>query len=253
MPMFQVTVVPRGTGAHGDEPKTLMIDAPTPDEARLKVASRGLKAIAIKRWQDRAHICAAVAVPSQLPPPAYVRPETARTTAGEPKASRPAPWRGSEEFSAAAALAARYLCWLGVVLTVYGGICAYGAMGIPGLVGKNVFWADRWIRGLAIWLAFLAPALVCFFLAVKALSGAAWSLIAGIVVSALASSGMLVIVLLCLFGLPQSLTPLLIAFIPLVLAVASVVYAAKALRAKACDPRRQPAGFDVTLPPAAAG
>jgi hypothetical protein len=136
---------------------------------------------------------------------------------------------------------------------VYGGICAYGAMGISGLIDSKVFWADRWIRGVAIWPAFLAPALVCFFLAAKVLSGAAWSFIAGIVVSAVAGIGMLAIALLCLLGLPQSLTPLLIAFIPMVLAAASVVYAARALRAKACDPRRQPAGFDVKLPPPATG
>lgn len=247
MAIYLVTVVPRGTGAPDDEPKTLMIDAPTADGARMKVASRGLKALAVKPCQNPSAEAAVATSPPLPPGPA---PGAREASAA---ASRPGAWRASQEFLGAASLVARYLCWLGVVLTVYGGICAYGAMGIPGLVDRKLFWADRWIRGISVWLAFLAPAIVCFFLAAKVLSGAAWSFIAAIVVSVVAGLGMLAIVLLCLFGLPQSLTPLLIAFVPLVLTVASVVYAARALTARACDLRRQPAGFDVKVPPPAVG
>jgi cation transport ATPase len=196
-----------------------------------------------------------------LPPPSYVRPEFAARSAqtGESAAtdaapsspaSRPGGWRASQDFLAAASLAARYLCWLGVVLMVYGGICAFGAMGIPGLFDRQVFWADRWVRGIAIWLVFLAPAIVCFFLTAKVLGGAAWSFIAGIAVSGIAALGMAAIVLLCLLGLPATVTPLLVAFIPLVLAVATLVYAARALSMRANDPARQAAGFEVKLPPA---
>jgi hypothetical protein len=255
MAMFVVTVVPRGAGAPGaaDEPKTLMIDAPTSDEARLKVASRGLKAIAIRPWQDPSAAAAAAAAAAAvaattsppLPPPSYVRadapPPTVRAAAAVAAAgSRPGAWRASQDCIAAASLAARYPCWLGVVLTVYGGICAYGAMGIPGLFNRQAFWADRWIRGITIWMAFLAPAIVCFFLAAKVFGGAAWSFIAGIAVSGIAALGMSAIVLLCLFGLPATLTPLLVAFIPLVLSVANVVYATRALAVRAIDPARQP-------------